>query len=570
MKSDTAAHCLCHKARQLGLLFTLALSSISFIFPLMPAQADTPTLLLQFYGTVYDNGTAVGEGYSVTARVNGIQKSSAATDSKGMYGVSQIFLVSCEAGQVIKFYVNGKAASENITCGAAPAGLLNLYLTVAAPVTQTIVTTILGKSESITLNGGKLAVGRELSSADGRVRLKLDDNTALNLQGAGMLLAAGETNPPVSTDNSTALRAYAFSPAGATFSPPAILKLTYETAWLPAGVSGSALYIAYWTGSAWSRLSSTCNTTDTLVSAPVSHFTIFAIRAPPSVAPQVTRVVSTNVLGKSENITLAGGVLSVARTLSSADGRLSIALAANTAVNLPAGQNITVVQLASPPAAPAGVKILEAYSFDPDGAGFSPGATLTIKYNTASLPAGVPESGLYIASLSNSAWTALASTPNAQAKTVSARLDHFSIYALLGKVTATPTTPAKPAFVASDLAVSPQVAAPGEQVTVSVRMVNSSTAGDNQTVILKLNDKDEVQKIITLDSGKSQVVTFSLNKSEPGIYKAAIGNLTASFEVKEGAAPALVAGMSWPVLIIIALGGLLLLILVISILFKQR
>ena len=563
------ANCPGRKARQLGLLLTLVLSSISFIFPPVPAYADTPPLSLQFYGTVYDNGTAVGEGFSVVARVNGVQKSSAATDTKGMYGVSQMFLVNCEAGQVIRFYVNGKAASENITCGAAPARLLNLYLTVAAPVTQTIVATILGKSESITLSDGKLAAGRELSSADGRVRLKLETGTAINLQGAATLLAAGETNPPVSADNSTALRAYAFSPAGATFSPPATLKLKYETAWLPAGVSGSALYMAYWTGSAWSRLSSTCNTTDTLVSAPVSHFTIFAIRAPQAAAP-AARVVSTNILGKSDNITLSGSVLSAARTLSSADGRLSIALAANTTVNLPAGRNITVVQLASPPAAPAGAKLLEAYSFDPDGAGFSPGATLTIKYDPAGLPADVQESGLYIASLSNSAWTGLTSTPNAQAKTVSARLDRFSIYALLGKVTATATTPAKPAFVASDLAVSPRVAAPGDQVTVSVRMVNSSTTGDNQTVILKLNDKNEAQKDVTLEPGKSQVVTFGVSKSEPGIYTVAVGSITAGFEVREGAAPALVTGLSWPLLVVIGLGGLLLLVLVISILFKQR
>jgi len=571
MKPDKEAPRPCHKAQRLILLLSLVLFSISFSFPITPTYAESPPLSLQFYGTVFDNNTAVGAGYAVVSKIGGVQKALATTDAQGRYGYSATFLVSCDGGQAIKFYVNGKEASENVTCSAAPARLLNLHVTGAAPVARTIVTTILDKSENITLIDGKLAAGRELSSTDGRVRLKLADNTTLNLQGATTLFAASESNPPGAADNSTALSTYAFMPAGATFSPPATIKLKYETAALPAGVNASSLYIAYWTGSAWSRLSSTCNTTDALVSAPVAHFTIFAVRAPKATPPAAARVVNTNMLGKSENITLAGNVLSAARTLASANGRLSIALADNTTLKLQGGQNITVVQLASPPAAPAGVKILEAYSFDPDGASFSPGATLTIKYDPASLPADVKETGLYIAALNNSAWTALASTPNAQAKTVTARLDHFSIYALLGKVTAVPPPPAKPAFVASDLAVSPQVAGPGENVTVSVRVVNASTASDNQTMTLKLNDKYEAQKAIILEPAKSQVITFAVSRSEPGIYKVAIGSLTASFEVKAGAAPApVVAGMAWPMLIIIVICGLLLLALVISLALKQK
>ena len=570
MKSDPAAPPPGYKAWQLRILLSLVLTTITLLFPLTPALADTPSLSLQFYGTVSENGTAVGAGYSVVAKISGVQKSSATTDSQGRYGYSPMFLVSCAGGQIIKFFINGKEAAENITCSAAPARLLNLHVTGAAPATQTIVTTILGKSENIILSNGRLALGKELSSADGRVRLKLDANTTINLQGATTLFAASETNPPAAADNSTAVRAYVFTPAGATFSPAATLKLKYETAWLPAGVSESSLYMSYWTGSAWSRLSSSCNTTANLVSAPVSHFTTFAIRAPKAPPQPTTRVVNTNILGKSENITLAGNVLRAARSLSSADGRISIALADNTTVNLQGSQQITVIQLASPPAAPAGVKLIEAYSFDPDGASFSPGATLSIKYTPANLPAGVKETGLYLALLSNSIWTEIPSTVNAQANTVAARLDHFSIYALLGKVTATPPPPAKPAFVASDLTVSPQVAVQGEQVTVSVRVANNGTASDNQTIILKLNDKNEAQKALALEPGKSQVVTFSLSKSEPGTYRVAISNLTASFEVKAGTAPALVAGLSWPVLIIIVIGGLLLLVFIISLLFKQR
>jgi hypothetical protein len=187
----------------------------------------------------------------------------------------------------------------------------------------------------------------------------------------------------------------------------------------------------------------------------------------------------------------------------------------------------------------------------------------------------VPEAGLYIALLDNSAWTPLISTVNTQAKTVTAQLSHFSTYALLGKVTdstpapATPATPSTlPAFSTSDLTVSPETATAREQVSISVRVVNGGTGQASKTVILKINDQNEAQKEVTLAAGKSQVVSFNVSKSEPGQYKVSVDGQSAAFTVKgSGKAP---EGMSIPILAVIVAGGLLVIVLVIILVFRQR
>ena len=60
---------------------------------------------------------------------------------------------------------------------------------------------------------------------------------------------------------------------------------------------------------------------------------------------------------------------------------------------------------------------------------------LTMKYDHATLPSGVLESTLYIAYWDGSQWQALPSTVDTQIGTVSAWLSHFSIWALMGKMT---------------------------------------------------------------------------------------------------------------------------------------
>jgi len=83
--------------------------------------------------------------------------------------------------------------------------------------------------------------------------------------------------------------AYEFTPAGATFNPPATLTIKYDPAMLstlcPGVVLGDPpnIVIAYYDSVlGWTALlPSTVDTVNHTVSAPISHFTMFAVYAPP-------------------------------------------------------------------------------------------------------------------------------------------------------------------------------------------------------------------------------------------------------------------------------------------------
>jgi len=215
--------------------------------------------------------------------------------------------------------------------------------------------------------------------------------------------------------------------------------------------------------------------------------------------------------------------------------------------------------------------MLSAYTFGPDSSTFSPALTVTIKYSPSDIPAGVSETDLYIAALEGSGWNALQSTVNTQARTVTAQLTHFSTYALLGWV-ASPQTSTAAGFTASDLILTPEIASVGEPVTLSLRVVNSGADEDSKPVVVRVNDKNEAQQIITLAPGKSKFVSFDLNMDAPGTYRVSVEGLNASLEVKDTAS----AGKSQQpfdfiqLIVPIVFGAGLLLIAVLIVLIVRR
>ncbi len=151
--------------------------------------------------------------------------------------------------------------------------------------TASVMSNFLSTTDTLNISSNILNTATEISSIDRRVRLKLAAGTVLELQGQSVIGAGNETNPPPTSDGSVCIRSYSFSPAGATFSPAATMTLKYETP-LPTGLTESVLYIAYWNGSTWTKLDSTVDTGAKEVSAPVSHFTIFALRGIPETTAQ--------------------------------------------------------------------------------------------------------------------------------------------------------------------------------------------------------------------------------------------------------------------------------------------
>jgi hypothetical protein len=143
---------------------------------------------------------------------------------------------------------------------------------------ETIVSaSVLGQAGTFSLNSAGLVSSQTtLKSTDGTVQLNIKANTAISLGGQSITVAA-EATPPATPTNAMLISAYNLTPNGATFDPAITLTLKYNALTLPRGVTESNLYIAYWTGSNWAPVVSDVDTQSRVVTAEVSHFTVFAL-----------------------------------------------------------------------------------------------------------------------------------------------------------------------------------------------------------------------------------------------------------------------------------------------------
>lgn len=579
-----------HKFKRLGpaafkfniLQLTAVIAAVIIGIALMgqEALADCPSCIShQYLGTVSKNGVPAGPGYTVYAIVNGEQVASTTTDSNGQWGYAEPFIVSAPSGSFVEFYVSGEYQGKAASCIAGPSTQLDFSVS-SLPVPNTSNATantgtainvgILGQAYSLVLNNGILATAKILGSSDGRVSLSLSANTSVTTNGASSITFNAQASPPVPPPGVKLIQAYAFSPGNFIVSPAAAITLKYNAAGLPAEVDGSNLYIAWWNGTAWMPLSSTVNTIAKTVTAQLQSFSTVAIlgKVNPPPPPQV---IGSIILGKAEDLNLNNGMLAAGRDLESSDGRIRLDFADNTTFNLRGGQQISALQVATPPMPPAGSGVIAAYSFGPDNSSFNPPLTLTIKYNVSELQPDMTESGLYIAAFTPSEnWTRLQSTVDVLNKTVTVKIAHFSVYGLLAQEAANKLSPAA-AFTTSDLTVAPQTCAPGGTCIISARIVNNSATEATGEIVLQVNKAEEARKEVTLPGGGSQIVSFTLAKDQPGTYTVAIDNLTGAFTVE---AVETQKGQSnlpgFPVLAAVAFCGLLVVIFIIVQIGKQR
>jgi len=112
----------------------------------------------------------------------------------------------------------------------------------------------------------------------------------------------------------------------------------------------------------------------------------------------------------------------------------------------------------SPPAAPSGSKILKAFTMGPDGAQFSPGVGISMRFDPAALPSGVTANELSLAFHDGTNWVKVDSTVDAAANTISAQVTHFTQFAIISPAAA--PTPAAPAPPPTPVTVPDQVIAP--------------------------------------------------------------------------------------------------------------
>ncbi|MFC2044202.1 hypothetical protein ACFLT8_03285, partial [Chloroflexota bacterium] len=189
----------------------------------------------------------------------------------------------------------------------------------------------------------------------------------------------------------------------------------------------------------------------------------------------------------------------------------------------------------------AGIFIVSAVDFGPDGAKFEPAITLTMSYDPVSLPDGTTEDELYITCWDGSQWLALPSMVDTGANTVSAKISHFTQFALLGKLppeqnSIPPLAPhaAEPArFAVSTLSIVPGKVEPAQVLTVSVVVTNIGGSRGEYTIVLKINGSEESRRRLMFDPDLGLEVGFSIAENLTGTYEVDVNGLVGSFVVKE-------------------------------------
>jgi len=255
--------------------------------------------------------------------------------------------------------------------------------------------------------------------------------------------------------------------------------------------------------------------------------------------------IGTNLFGTAGTYSISStGVIQRTITATSADGKLTITIPQGTIALDKDGRpltSLTAVTNSNPSTPPAGKNIIGlAYEFSPAGATFNPPITFTWNYDPGTLPAGVDEKDLVLAyyDTASAQWVELPSTVNTTTHTITASVSHFTTFAILAPVPVAPPAPTPAAFSLSNLTVQPAEVQPGEAVTITVAVANTGGTEGSYTVVLNLNGTKETEKSVTVASGASEVVTFSVSKEVVGSYSVTVDGLSASFTVLAPAPPA--------------------------------
>jgi hypothetical protein len=260
---------------------------------------------------------------------------------------------------------------------------------------------------------------------------------------------------------------------------------------------------------------------------------------------------------------------------------------------------ISFIHVTTPPAFQTGAGMIGlAYDITPNGITFNPAVSLQITYNPASIASGVNPSSLQIAyyDTTQNAWVTIPSTVNTTRNYILAQISHFTIYAVTYGIqpvsaapttttttttmttppvvtttpftttitttttpivttttqiqtttttmppvtTTTPITTSLPAtFEASALSINPSTVKPNENVTVNLKLTNTSNVSGSDTITLQINNTNVGSQIINLDGGTSTVVTFTTSGTTSGKYIVQVAGLNGNFVVSKNISPTL-------------------------------
>ena len=235
----------------------------------------------------------------------------------------------------------------------------------------------------------------------------------------------------------------------------------------------------------------------------------------------------------------SNGVFRQDVTSKSGDGKFVLAISKGTVGKTQSGRRLSRLEFCGvgepgpavttvSPLPPEGCVIIGlVYDSGPDGATFEPPITLTGSYDLAALDENIAEDELHLAHWDGTQWQPLESVVDTETATVSAEISHLTQFAMIGcpstKPPSQPTPPSpsgglsKPAnFVISDLMISPGEVESGNEVDISVLVTNDGGRQGSHTVVLAIDGIEEASQEITLASGNSDRVSFTVVRHTVG------------------------------------------------------
>ena len=212
------------------------------------------------------------------------------------------------------------------------------------------------------------------------------------------------------------------------------------------------------------------------------------------------------------------------------------------------GETLTRLEMRvseQPLPAPGGMRIigpcydLIGYGLDsaPRPIKFNQAAKLTLSYDPSLLPEST-SSVIAACYDTEQGWRELELSPGSAAGLgkITMLIEHVSTLAILARLMPSPPVPAR--FKLSDLIIKPARTEVGGSVTVTTVVQNAGEIEGGYTLTLKIDGKIEQSKQISLASGESTQVSFTIIKDEPGTYAVAIDGITGGFTVLAPPSPA--------------------------------
>ncbi|MCJ7669267.1 MAG: DUF11 domain-containing protein, partial [Dehalococcoidia bacterium] len=198
------------------------------------------------------------------------------------------------------------------------------------------------------------------------------------------------------------------------------------------------------------------------------------------------------------------------------------------------------------PTPPENYTAIVAVNITPAGSVFDRDLFLTLGLDQLQLPAAQNATIAYYDDV-NEVWVLLETEtvgPNGVAElTLSAPINHFSIYGVLAELAPTPT-PQPAHFVGiGALDVDPSVekiwepvtfvTKIGESVTITANIANDGGQEGPYTAVLKLNGKTVDSKTVTIGAGQSKQVSFIQSGLDYGHYEVNVAGLSDEFTVSQ-------------------------------------